>query len=93
MEISERQQIEQRNICKLLKESDEIVISGMGGRLPLSNSTDEFADNLYNNIDMITPDENNERWPKGKLNLLILRCLIFFSIILVKISLQNSLKA
>ena len=37
MEISERQQIEQRNICKLLKESDEIVISGMGGRFPLSN--------------------------------------------------------
>ena len=92
MEITERQQIEQRNICKLLKESDEIVISGMGGRFPMSNSTDELAENLYNNVDMITPDENNERWPKRKLNSLILKCLIFFSIILIKISLQNSLK-
>ena len=87
MEITERQQIEQRNICKLLKESDEIVISGMGGRFPLSNSTDEFAKNLYNNIDMITPDQHNERWPKRKSILFIFKSFIFFSIIIMKISL------
>ena len=63
-----KQQIEQRNISKLLKNSEDVVISGMGGRFPLSNSTDELAQNLYNNVDMITPDENNERWPKGGLN-------------------------
>ena len=79
MEITEKQQIKQRNICKLSMESDDIVISGMGGRFPLSNSTDEFAENLYNNVDMITPDENNERWPKRKLSLLILKFLIFLA--------------
>ena len=79
MEMTEKQQIEQRNICKLLKESDEIVISGMGGRFPLSNSTDKLAENLYNNVDMITPDENNERWPKRKFSLLTFKSLIFLA--------------
>ena len=58
-----KQQIEQRNISKLLKNSEDVVISGMGGRFPLSNSIDELAQNLYNNVDMIIPDDNNERWP------------------------------
>ncbi|KAH9490499.1 hypothetical protein DERF_016699 [Dermatophagoides farinae] len=40
---------------------DEIVISGIGGRYPESNSLDEFRDNLYNNVDMITSDDR--RWP------------------------------
>ena len=62
------QRIEQRKISQLLKESEDIVISGMGGRFPLSNSVDEFAQNLYDNVDMITPDENEERWPKSKSN-------------------------
>ncbi|CAG2163067.1 unnamed protein product, partial [Oppiella nova] len=42
---------------------EDIVISGMGGRYPESNSTDEFAHNLFNGIDMIT--EDNRRWPTG----------------------------
>ncbi|OTF79626.1 hypothetical protein BLA29_004943, partial [Euroglyphus maynei] len=41
--------------------NDEIVISGIGGRYPESNSLDEFRDNLYNNVDMITSDDS--RWP------------------------------
>ena len=68
MDSEVRQRIEQRKISQLLKESEDIVISGMGGRFPLSNSVDEFANNLYNNVDMITPDDNEERWPKSKLN-------------------------
>jgi hypothetical protein len=47
----------------LLKEGEEIVISGMSGRFPESDSTDEFANNLYNKVDMITDD--NRRWPNG----------------------------
>ena len=44
---------------------EPIVISGMGGRFPESDSTDEFANNLYNNVDMITEDDR--RWPTGLL--------------------------
>ena len=43
--------------------TDDIVISGMSGRFPESNTTDEFADNLYKSVDMIT--EDNRRWPTG----------------------------
>ena len=42
---------------------DEIVISGMSGRFPESDSIDEFADNLFNHVDMITEDDR--RWPIG----------------------------
>ena len=62
-QIKECQQI---GVSDLLKQNQEIVISGIGGRFPLSNNTDEFASNLFNNIDMITEDENNERWSKSK---------------------------
>ncbi|CAG2105685.1 unnamed protein product, partial [Medioppia subpectinata] len=40
---------------------EDIVISGLSGRFPESNSTDEFARNLYDNVDMITDDDR--RWP------------------------------
>ena len=43
--------------------NEDIVITGMSGRFPESDSTDEFAVNLYNNVDMVTEDER--RWPKG----------------------------
>lgn len=42
---------------------EDIVISGMSGRFPESDSTDEFANNLYNGVDMITAE--NRRWPSG----------------------------
>ena len=44
--------------------TEDIVISGMGGRFPESDSTDEFAKNLYNKVDMIVEDDR--RWPTGK---------------------------
>ena len=43
----------------------DIVISGMSGRFPESDSVDEFAENLYNKVNMINDKET--RWPKGKL--------------------------
>ena len=61
--INENQRI---NISDLLKQNEDIVISGIGGRFPMSNTTDEFAENLFNNIDMVTEDDNEERWPKCK---------------------------
>ena len=43
---------------------DKVVISGIGGRYPESDSLDEFRDNLYNNVDMISGDDR--RWPVGE---------------------------
>lgn len=57
--------IEQRKISNLLKESENVVISGVGARFSLSNNTDEFA-NLFNNINMITEDQHGKRWYKCK---------------------------
>jgi hypothetical protein len=59
----------QIDISKLLKENDDIVISGMGGRFPESDTVDEFAQNLYNNVDMIVDDDR--RWPTGQSILVI----------------------
>ena len=53
----------QIDISTLLKNNDEIVISGIGGRFPESDTIDEFAKNLYNNVDMIVEDDR--RWPTG----------------------------
>ncbi|CAG2176384.1 unnamed protein product, partial [Oppiella nova] len=41
---------------------DDIVISGMSGRFPLSDSVDDFARNLFSGVDLIT--ESDSRWPK-----------------------------
>ncbi|CAG2176254.1 unnamed protein product [Oppiella nova] len=41
---------------------DDIVISGMSGRFPLSDSVDELARNLFSGVDLIT--ESDSRWPK-----------------------------
>ena len=43
--------------------TEDIVISGISGRFPESNSTDEFAQRLYNKEDLITSDDR--RWPIG----------------------------
>lgn len=53
-----------RNVFPLSIVKDDIVISGIGGRYPESDSLDEFRDNLFNNVDMITGDDR--RWPEGK---------------------------
>ncbi|CAG2166701.1 unnamed protein product, partial [Oppiella nova] len=42
---------------------DDILVSGMSGRFPLSANTDEFAKNLFDGIDMVTDDDS--RWPMG----------------------------
>ena len=41
----------------------DIVISGIAGRYPGSDSIDQLRDNLYDNRDLITEDES--RWPPG----------------------------
>ncbi|CAG7724181.1 unnamed protein product, partial [Allacma fusca] len=42
----------------------EIVISGMSGRFPESANLEEFRDNLFNGVDMVTEDDR--RW-KGEM--------------------------
>jgi fatty acid synthase len=54
----------QIDISSLLKKNEDIVISGMGGRFPESDTVDEFAQNLYNKVDMIVDDDR--RWPTGQ---------------------------
>ncbi|CAI6345632.1 unnamed protein product [Macrosiphum euphorbiae] len=43
--------------------NDEVVISGISGRLPESNSIAEFRENLFAGVDMVTDDDR--RWPAG----------------------------
>jgi fatty acid synthase len=66
---------------------DEIVISGIAGRFPKSDNVAEFADNLYNKIDMV--DDSEARWkhtepeiPKrsGKISRLEKFDAVFFSV-------------
>ena len=65
------QQLEQRALYRARQVmpdwavKEDIVISGMSGRFPESDTLEEFECNLYNNIDMIV--ENERRWPLGKL--------------------------
>ncbi|XP_059618857.1 fatty acid synthase [Phlebotomus argentipes] len=42
---------------------DEIVISGISGRLPESSNIEEFKNNLFNGVDMVNDDAR--RWPAG----------------------------
>ncbi|XP_060865504.1 fatty acid synthase-like [Metopolophium dirhodum] len=46
-----------------MPEAYEIVISGIAGRFPECNSTEEFKQKLYNNADLLTVD--NRRWSPG----------------------------
>ena len=45
---------------------DDIVISGMSGRFPASRNLEEFKQNLYGGVDMVTQSE--DRWPEGEQN-------------------------
>lgn len=45
---------------------DEVVISGMSGRLPESDTINEFKEHLMNNEDMITDD--GRRWTPGMIS-------------------------
>lgn len=42
---------------------DDLVISGISCRLPESENMEEFSDNLFNGVDMITDD--GRRWSPG----------------------------
>ncbi|KAK7080814.1 hypothetical protein SK128_019451 [Halocaridina rubra] len=42
---------------------ENVVISGMSGKFPESNSVAEFANNLYEGVDMVTEDDR--RWTPG----------------------------
>ncbi|KAI8423485.1 hypothetical protein MSG28_012601 [Choristoneura fumiferana] len=44
-------------------DADDIVISGLSGRLPESDSIEEFAKNLFDGVDLVTADDR--RWPPG----------------------------
>lgn len=41
----------------------DIVITGLSGRLPESNSIEEFKDQLFAGVDLVTADDR--RWPTG----------------------------
>ncbi|XP_071034019.1 fatty acid synthase [Parasteatoda tepidariorum] len=41
----------------------EVVITGISGRFPESDSIAEFSDNLFNKVDLLT--EDNRRWEPG----------------------------
>ena len=45
---------------------EDVVISGIGCRMPESENIEEFRENLINGIDMIT--ENDRRWEPGWYN-------------------------
>lgn len=44
---------------------EDIVIAGISGRLPESNNLEEFWQNLFNGVDMVTEDDR--RWKPGML--------------------------
>lgn len=47
-------------------EKPDVVISGISGRFPESDSMEEFKNNLFAGVDMVTEDDR--RWPVGKWN-------------------------
>jgi hypothetical protein len=48
-------------VCEM---TEDIVISGIAGRFPECDNMDEFAYNLFKNVDMVTEDDR--RWPTGQ---------------------------
>ena len=44
--------------------NEDIVISGISGRYPESDSLDEFWSNLMSGVELVTADDR--RWPVGK---------------------------
>lgn len=41
----------------------DVVVSGLAGRLPQSDNIDEFAQQLFEGVDLVTADDS--RWPQG----------------------------
>lgn len=44
---------------------DDIVLTGLSGRLPESNTIEEFAQQLFDGVDLVTADDR--RWTPGEL--------------------------
>ncbi|CAH0729423.1 unnamed protein product, partial [Brenthis ino] len=44
-------------------EADDIVLTGLSGRLPESNNIEEFAQQLFDGVDLVTADDR--RWTPG----------------------------
>lgn len=46
-------------------EDHEVVLTGLSGRLPESDSIEEFAQKLFDGVDLITADDR--RWTPGNI--------------------------
>lgn len=44
--------------------ADDVVLTGLSGRLPESNNIEEFAQQLFDGVDLVTAD--GRRWTPGK---------------------------
>lgn len=44
--------------------NEEVAITGFSGRLPESSNIEEFKQNLFDGVDMVTDDPR--RWERGK---------------------------
>lgn len=44
--------------------ADDVVLTGLSGRLPESDSIEEFAKNLFDGVDLVTDDDR--RWAPGE---------------------------
>lgn len=56
--------------------NEDIVLSGIAGRFPESDNMDEYAKNLFDNVDMVTEDDR--RWPIGKCKMSGTRWVVLF---------------
>ena len=54
---------------------NDIVISGMSGRFPLSGNTNELAHNVFSGKDLIT--QTNDRWPESEFTFYYVKLIIF----------------
>jgi acyl transferase domain-containing protein len=52
--------------CAAAAGADDIVLTGLSGRLPDSASIEEFAQKLFDGVDLVTADDR--RWPPGTEN-------------------------
>lgn len=48
-------------------DDDDIVLTGLSGRLPESDSIEEFAQQLFAGVDLVTADDR--RWTPGECRL------------------------
>lgn len=51
--------------------ADDVVLTGLSGRLPDSDNIEEFATNLFDGVDLVTAD--GRRWTPGERSYFTLR--------------------